>query len=117
MGDRIEAAEGPEIDIMTGWLKDWGQEAPSDSMGGMDHSGGDMSGMMAEADMESLAAGTGAEFGQMVLEMMIEHHSGAIEMAKTEQQAGENPDAIALAEKVEADQTAEIAMMEDSLGS
>lgn len=114
---KIEAAQGPEIDTMTGWLEDWGQEAPSDSMGGMDDSGSDMSGMMSDAEMESMGAATGAEFDQMFLTMMIEHHTGAIEMAKTEQQAGENPDAIALAEKIEADQTAEIAQMEDLLGS
>ncbi len=114
---KIEAAQGPEIDTMTGWLEDWGQEAPSDSMGGMDHSGSDMSGMMSDAEMESMGAATGAEFDQMFLTMMIEHHTGAIEMAKTEQQDGENPDAIALAEKIEADQTAEIAQMEDLLGS
>ncbi|GAW49740.1 MULTISPECIES: DUF305 domain-containing protein [unclassified Nocardioides] len=117
LAEKIEAAQGPEIDTMTGWLEDWGQEVSSDSEGGMDHSGSDMSGMMSDADMESLGTATGAGFDQMFLEMMIEHHTGAIEMAKTEQQDGENPDAIALAEKIEADQTAEIAQMEDLLGS
>lgn len=118
LADKIEAAQGPEIDTMTGWLEDWGQEVFSDdSMGGMDHSGSDMPGMMSDADMGSLGTATGAEFDQMFLEMMIEHHTGAIEMAKTEQQDGENPDAIALAEKIEADQTAELAQMEDLLGS
>lgn len=118
LAEKIAAAQGPEIDTMTGWLEDWGQDISSeDSMGGMDHSGGDMSGMMSDDDMESLGAATGAEFDQMFLTMMIEHHTGAIEMAKTEQQDGENPDAIALAEKIEADQTAEIAQMQDLLGS
>ncbi|WP_299932845.1 DUF305 domain-containing protein [uncultured Nocardioides sp.] len=117
LADKIAAAQGPEIDTMTGWLEDWGQEVSSDSMSGMDHSGSDMSGMMSDDDMESLGTATGAEFDQMFLTMMIEHHTGAIEMAKTEQQDGENPDAIALAEKIEADQTAEIAQMEDLLGS
>ncbi|MDN4175598.1 DUF305 domain-containing protein [Nocardioides sp. SOB77] len=117
LADKIAAAQGPEIDTMTGWLEDWGQEVSSDSMGGMDHSGGDMPGMMSDTDMESLGAATGAEFDQMFLQMMIEHHTGAIEMAQTEQQDGENPDAIGLAEKIEADQTAEIAQMEDLLGS
>lgn len=117
LADKIKAAQGPEIDTMTGWLQDWGQEAsPGDSMGGMD-SGSDMSGMMSDADMKKLGAATGTEFDQMFLEMMIKHHTSAIEMAKTEQQDGENPDAIALAKKIEADQTAEIAQMEDLLGS
>ena len=114
---KIAAAQGPEIDTMTGWLEDWGKEVSSDSEGGMDHSGSDMSGMMSDAEMESMGAATGAKFDQMFLTMMIEHHTGAIEMAQTEQQDGENPDAIALAKKIEADQTAEIAQMEDLLGS
>ena len=115
--DKIEAAQGREIDTMTGWLEAWGQEASSDSMSGMDHSGSGMSGTMSEADMKSLGAATGAEFDEMFLTMMIEHHTGAIEMAKTEQRDGENRDAIVLAEKIQADQTAEIAQMEELRGS
>lgn len=117
LADKIEAAQGPEIDTMTGWLEDWGQEVSSDSMGGMDHSGGDMSGMTSGADMEDLGTATGAEFDRKFLTMMIEHHTGAVEMARTEQQDGENPDATALAEEIEAAQTAEIDQMEDLLGS
>jgi uncharacterized protein (DUF305 family) len=49
--------------------------------------------------------------------MMIEHHEGAIEMAQSELADGQNPDAIALAEKIEADQTAEIHEIEDLLDS
>ncbi len=47
--------------------------------------------------------------------MMIQHHSGAIEMAKTEQSKGRYPDAKALAKKIEADQTTEIAEMRKML--
>jgi uncharacterized protein (DUF305 family) len=53
----------------------------------------------------------------MWLEMMIEHHEGAIEMARTEQATGENPDAIALAEDIETAQADEIGTMERLLGS
>jgi uncharacterized protein (DUF305 family) len=44
--------------------------------------------------------------------MMVEHHEGAIEMAKTEQAEGEYPDAIALAEAIETAQQAEIARIQ-----
>lgn len=110
----IEAAQDPEIDTMTGWLEEWGEDVPSDGMEGMDHgdmSGGDMPGMMTEEDLDNLEAASGAEFDQMFLTMMIAHHEGAIEMARTEQSEGENPDAIALAEKIETDQDAEIETM------
>ena len=116
LADKIEAAQGPEIATMQGWLKDWGKDESDDSMGGMEHgtddSGDmDMPGMMSDDDMAALDTAAGREFDLMFLTMMIEHHNGAIEMAKTEQSKGKNTDAKALAKKIEADQTTEIAQM------
>ena len=121
LADDIAAAQGPEIDTMTSWLDDWGQEAPADSMdhGDMGHSdgAGEMPGMMDAETMNMLEQATGDEFDQMFLTSMIEHHEGAIEMARTEQANGENPDALALAEQVETDQQAEIKKMQAMLGA
>ena len=129
LAEKIEAAQGPEIDTMTGWLKDWGKKAPSGSMsdmGGMNHDSdddmgsmgsGDMPGMMSGADMKKMMGASGAGFDSMFLTMMTEHHTGAIKMARTEQANGKSADAVALAEKVEADQTAEIAQMKQLLKS
>jgi uncharacterized protein (DUF305 family) len=120
LADDIAAAQGPEIDTMTGWLEAWGQAAPADSMdhGDMGHdSAGAMPGMMDAETMDKLEQATGDEFDQTFLTSMIEHHQGAIEMARTEQADGENPDALALAEQVEKDQQAEIAKMRAMLGS
>jgi len=47
----------------------------------------------------------------MWLAMMVEHHEGAVEMAKEEQQSGDNRQAIALAEQIEKAQLAEVATM------
>lgn len=117
LADKIEGAQGPEIDTMSLWLTSWGKKVPSDSMSGMGHSGGGMPGMMSGADMKNLGAATGPEFDRMFLTMMMSHHSGAIEMAKTEQKDGKNSDAVALAKKIEADQSAEIADMKKLLKS
>jgi len=111
----IEAAQDPEIEQMTAWLESWGEEVPSGGMEGMEH--GDMSGMMNEGDMKMLEDSSGAEFDRMFLEMMVEHHEGAIEMAETEVAEGENPDAVELAEKIASDQEAEIEKMNELLGS
>lgn len=120
----IEAAQGPEIDTMTGWLKDWGKDVPAegDDMGGMDHSnmGGDsssMPGMMSDDQMAELEASSGVGFDQMFLTMMVAHHEGAVQMAKAEQSDGKNAEAKALAGTIRKDQTAEIATMRDLLGS
>ena len=115
---RIEAAQAPEIETMSGWLADWGAaasgSATDDGTGGMDHGGmddGDMGGM----DTGALAGMSGTEFDRMFLTMMIEHHRSAVQMAETEAADGQNPDAIALAESIRDSQTAEIAEMQQLL--
>lgn len=100
---------------MTGWLRSWGQDVPDD-MAGMDHGTVEMPGMMSDAEMQALEQATDVGFDRMFLQMMIEHHEGAIEMAGSEQADGQNPDAIALAGQVEAAQTSEIAQMRELLG-
>ena len=116
LAGRIEAAQDPEIETMTGWLEDWGQPTSADESEGME--GMDMGGeggMDMEMDMSGLEAASGAEFDRMWLEMMTEHHRGAVEMSETEIADGQNADAIALAEKIVEDQTAEIEEMETIL--
>lgn len=104
----IEAAQDPEIQTMTGWLKGWGQQVPPSG-----HTGGhsSMPGMMSEDEMRQLRASTGRAFDTAFLTMMIRHHEGAIEMARTEQREGRNADAKKLAATIERAQTAEIAVM------
>ncbi|MBH0082207.1 DUF305 domain-containing protein [Salinibacterium sp. SWN167] len=114
----IKAAQGPEIDLMSGWLDDWGIDM-GDGMGemsgidGMAH--GD--GMMSESDMEELNAASGDEASRLFLEQMIVHHEGAIDMAQPELDSGQNADVIELAQKIMDAQTIEIALMRDILSS
>lgn len=126
IADAIRDAQAPEIETMSRWLTSWGEEVPETSEGGHDMSdmGGDsdadmgsMSGMMTPEDMAGLANASDAEFQDMWLSMMIEHHTGAVEMAEAEQADGEFADAVALAEQIESSQTEEIATMEDLLSS
>ncbi|MGY5884221.1 DUF305 domain-containing protein [Modestobacter lacusdianchii] len=111
LASRIEAAQDPEIQTMTGWLEDWGQ-SESDDMDGMDHGSGDMGGMDMNMDMSGLETASGADFDRMFLEMMTEHHQGAVDMAKTEMVDGQNIDAIALAQEIASSQAAEIEEMQ-----
>ena len=116
----IEAAQGPEIETLTGWLESWGEDVPDEGMSGMDHgdmSSDDMGGMMTADEMADLDAASGAEFDQMFLTMMIEHHEGAIEMAKTEQSEGEFPEALDMAKEIETTQAEEIQTMQNLLKS
>lgn len=114
----IEAAQDPEIRTMTAWLTTWGEEVPEESMPGMDHgSHGGMPGMMSEAEMMTLEALSGGEFDKSWLTMMVAHHQGAIQMAQQQQKDGVNPDAVALAKKIQSDQAAEIMTMKGLLGT
>ncbi len=117
----IEAAQGPEIDTMSRWLEDWGQDVPSDSstdgMGGMDMGEGQMPGMMSSEEMGDLERLDGAPFDRMFLTMMIAHHEGAIEMAQAEQRDGRSSEATDLAQQIEDAQTTEIATMRQLLGA
>lgn len=109
LAERIKAAQDPEIEQMRGWLEDWGQEMPE----AMDHEG--MGGMMSEDDMTALESASGAEFDEMFLTMMIEHHEGAIEMAQTELDDGQNAEAKELAQTIIDAQQAEIEEMQGIL--
>lgn len=109
---RIEAAQDPEIETMTGWLEDWDEPVEGDEeMGGM------AMGTMSEEDMSALGNAEGAEFDQQFLELMAEHHRGAIQMAETEIADGEFPDALELAERIVDTQSAEISEIEELLAS
>lgn len=130
---KIEAAQQPEIEQMTSWLNTWGEPVEADSsmggMEGMDHSAtpsGDsssmqgmdhssMPGMMSEEQMTQLQNATGTDFDRMFLQMMIEHHTGAVQMAETEQQQGSNPQAQELADSIVTSQSAEIEQMKQML--
>jgi uncharacterized protein (DUF305 family) len=106
----VEAAQDPEVEQMTAWLEEWGQPMEMDGMDSME-----MGGMMSEDQMAELADATGAEFDTMFLEMMIEHHEGAIVMARDQVDNGENEEAIALAEAIIEAQQAEIETMQGLL--
>ncbi|MFJ8129655.1 DUF305 domain-containing protein [Streptomyces hydrogenans] len=98
----VEKAQDPEIQKMKAWLKGWGKPESA----GTGHS---MAGMMSEQDMKDLAAAKGKDFDRTFAELMIAHHEGAVEMARTEQKDGGNAEAKALAGEVVRAQTAEIA--------
>jgi uncharacterized protein (DUF305 family) len=116
LGERIAAAQGPEIAQMTGWLEQWGEPGPGEmGHGGMDHGGMDMDGMDQEGAMAALDALSGADFDRRFLELMIDHHEGAVEMSEQQLEDGENADALALARTIIDAQTTEITEMRNLL--
>jgi uncharacterized protein (DUF305 family) len=102
LATKIKAAQDPEIETMKGWLTEWGKPAPEAGMG---H---DMPGVMSAEEMAKLEAAKGKEFDRLFAEQMIAHHNGAIEMTRTEQTSGSNPEAKELAKTIETTQQAEV---------
>lgn len=112
LATRIDAAQDPEVELMTGWLEAAGVESMSMDAGAM----ADMAGMMSVERMDALAASTGPEFDRLWMEMMIEHHEGAILQAEELKAAGNDPEVIALADAIITAQRAEIDEMRALLG-
>lgn len=124
LAQNIEKAQGPEMTQMTSLLQSFGKPAPAAESGhmpgmdmpGMDMPGKDMPGMMSPEQMTSLEGLSGAAFDRMWLEMMIDHHTGAIDMSNAELRDGTNPDAKKMAQAIIANQEAEITQMRGMLG-
>lgn len=130
LADTILAARAPEIEEMVDWLTDWDKPVPetirdhtnadNDGMSGHhmdDGTGSEMPGMMSDEEMAELEAAQGEEFETMWLQMMIEHHEGAIDMAREEQEVGAFEPSVNLAKSIEASQQAEIDDMKTLLSS
>lgn len=126
LANEIRDAQSPEVEQMVDWLTAWDQEVPatsmdhanaghdSDDMSGMDDNS-NMPGMMSGDEMDALKNASDGEFQDMWLQMMTEHHKGAVEMAETEKTDGTNTDAISLANSIIETQQAEISTMEQLL--
>ena len=111
LATEIQAAQDPEIALMTSWLEQWGQPLEMPGMEGMEGMEG-MDGMMSADDMASLQSLTGAEFDTAWATMMIAHHQGAIAQAEAVKAAGSNPDVLTLADQIITAQQAEITEMQ-----
>jgi uncharacterized protein (DUF305 family) len=112
LGERIRAAQAPEIEQLADWLVAWGEPVPETDR---DHAHAhDMDGEGMDGDL-GLEGMSGAAFEEHWLEMMIEHHEAAIDMAEAEIEDGESDEAVDLAGSIVESQQAEIDQMEQLL--
>lgn len=111
LAEQIKAAQAPEIATQRGWLRAWGQ--PTEMAGDAGHG---MDGMMTPDDLAQLRAANASEAARLFLTQMIAHHEGAVTMARAEQGAGSNPEAVAMATSIVDSQTHEIDAMKSLLG-
>ena len=113
LATRIKGAQDPEIATMKAFLTSWKMSLTPDSS--MDHSDM-MSGMLSADDIKKLSSLRGVEFDRAWMTGMIEHHEGAIEMAKDVLKDGKDTAVKALAQLITTAQDSEILEMKKLLG-
>lgn len=137
MGLRMEISQADEIALMERWLVDRGEAVPEWRGGAAHHadsdhaamergattrggaaSGHGMPGMLTPEQMASLEAARGAEFDRLFLELMIQHHQGALTMVRdlyNTPGAAQESTVYKFASEVDADQDIEIRRMRQLL--
>ncbi|HET7273659.1 MAG TPA: DUF305 domain-containing protein [Longimicrobiaceae bacterium] len=112
--EKIRISQRDEIAFMERWLVARDQAVPEDgSMHTMD-----MPGMLTPAQLDKLDSSRGREFDRLFLEFMIQHHRGALEMVDTllaNDGAAQDPQIFRFVTDVDADQRAEIFIMQNML--
>lgn len=111
LAQKIEVSQRDEIAMMENWLRERGQVVPDAEYRRTKH----MPGMLTAEQLAELDAARGAEFDRLFLAYMIQHHGGALEMVAqlfATPGAGQDPDVFRFATDVDADQRAEIALMQ-----
>jgi uncharacterized protein (DUF305 family) len=114
LATKIDQSQVAEIRIMQDWLRHNEQFAPDTSSWRTMT----MAGMLTEAQLKRLDASNGIDFDRAFLELMIQHHEGALQMVKdlfASPGAGQEVDVNVFANDVVSVQTAEIGAMRQML--
>ena len=111
MSLRMEISQRDEIGLMERWLTDHGESTRMDMGTGMQL----MPGMLSPEQMQKLGSTNGGDFDRLFLELMIQHHQGAVVMVGelfNTSGAGQESLIFKFASDVHADQTMEIERMQ-----
>lgn len=128
LGLRMEISQADEIGLMEQWLEERGETVPAwqPMTHSMDHAMAsepmqhDMPGMLTPAQMDQLEASRGTDFDRLFLELMIQHHEGALTMVRdlyNTPGAAQESTVYKFASEVDADQDIEIRRMHQLLDS
>src|SRR5258707_1076766 len=119
----ISHSQSEEIRFMKRWMEARGESTslPMQDMPGMDMSNQPMlmPGMLTPKQMEALKKAKGAEFDQLFLTGMIQHHNGALIMVKDlfdTAGSGQDAELFNFTTDVDSGQRAEIRIIQTMLG-
>lgn len=111
---KIDQSQVAEIRIMQDWLRGYGQVAPDTSSWRTMT----MPGMLTPEQLKTLDGASGVAFDRAFLNLMIQHHEGALQMVNdlfAAPRAGQEVDVGVFANDVVVVQTAEIGLMRQML--
>jgi len=113
LATEIISAQASEIELMQGFLSEWGVEydSSSDPHAGHMMSGDESYGMMTDEELAELENSMGSGFEKMWLTMMLAHHKGAIKMAETVIADGKDTRVKTLAETIISAQQKELELI------
>ena len=121
LAERIINAQQDEIVVMQQWLRDRRQRVP-DPQEAMDqahaHDSAPMPGMLTAEQLGRLEDTRGAAFDRLFLELMIQHHKGAMAMVNelfASYGAAQDQTVFKLASDIHVDQSTEVARMSKML--
>ncbi|HEU5469350.1 MAG TPA: DUF305 domain-containing protein [Actinophytocola sp.] len=109
----IDATQADEVATMSGWLRAWGQPASAPAGSHAGHGGMPDT---TNREIATLRRTGGPDFDRRFLNVLIAHQDDAIQLAKVEQTSGHNPDAVAMAERIDRSRSAQIQQMLRMLG-
>ena len=115
----IISAQASEVELMKGFLSEWGVKFDQDSDPHAGHmmSGDESHGMMTDEELAELENSMGSNFEKMWLTMMLAHHKGAIKMAETVVADGKDARVKTLAEVIISEQQKEIELIDSLLAN
>lgn len=126
LGERISRSQSDEMNFMKRWLTARGEQVSPAMSHGPEMAGTHtpshemlMPGMLTAKQMDVLKKARGAEFDELFLKGMIQHHHGALVMVKElfdSAGAGQDAELFNFVTDVDSGQRAEIRIMQNMLG-
>jgi uncharacterized protein (DUF305 family) len=104
----MAASQAGEKQILGNWWASW-FDLPMQICTAEERA--DMPGLLSNAQIEQLRGATSKDFDKLFVQLMTEHHAGAVKMADQELRAGSDPRLRVMAQSIRHEQQGEIALM------
>lgn len=119
MAAAMEATQRTEAEVMTDWLRRWGEPLavdPTAHQAPDAHGGHDVLRGTTTADIELLESTGPDEFDRTLLNILVAHQHNAVELARMQRDGGSHPAITRFAAQIDRSRTAQIEHLLTLLG-